>query len=183
MEAPEQDATEPAPPPVARKPLGLIAAFVLVTAAGIAAGAYAGWLDQQRQLLQIQLSQSERRILDLREALTRAEVAVQEKQAALATRDAALAEATQPDLPVRVSFRPAWMGQGMVATLRNVAGEPLSLMVEVRDPQAHRSKSFAFDVRPGASADIGHAQGWLVTSGQSLRVAATGYKTVTAFAP
>lgn len=169
--------------PAARKPLGRIAAFVLVIAAAIAAAAYAGWLGQQRELLQAQLAQSERRILDLREQLTRAEVAVQEKRAALATRDAALAQATQPDLPVRVSFRPAWMGQGMVATLRNVATQPLSLMVEVRDPGAHRSKAFAFDVNPGDSADIGHAQGWLVTSGQSLKVAASGYKSITAFAP
>jgi hypothetical protein len=182
MEAPEENATD-ATTPAARKPLGLIAALVVIAVAGIAAGAYAGWLDRQRQLLQLELSQDERRMLDLREALTRAEVAVQEKQAAVATRDAALAEATQPDLPVRVSFRPAWMGQGMVATLRNVAAQPISLMVEVRDPQAQRSKSFAFDIGPGASADIGHAQGWLVTSGQSLKVAASGYKTVTAFAP
>lgn len=178
------EASEPtAPTPVARTPIGLIAAFLLAVAAAIAAAAYAGWLGQQRELLQTELAQSERRILDLREELTRAEVAVQEKQAALATRDAALADATQPDLPVRVSFRPAWMGQGMVATLRNVATQPISLMVEVRDPLAHRSKSFAFDINPGASADIGHAEGWLVTSGQSLRVAATGYKSVTAFAP
>jgi hypothetical protein len=182
MEASAHDATEPTIPP-ARKPLGLIAAFVLVAGAAIAAGVYARWLDEQRQRLQLQLSQDERRILDLREALTCSEVAVQEKQAALATRDVALAEATQPDLPVRVSFRPAWMGQGMVATFRNEATEPISLMVEVRDPQVHRSKSFAFDINPGASADIGHAQGWLVSSGQSLRVAATGYKPVTAFAP
>lgn len=182
MEAPAQEATEPTTP-APRKPLGLIVAFVVVAGAAVAAGLYARWLDQQRQLLQTQVSQAERRNLDLREALTRAEVALQEKQAALATRDVALAEATQPDLPVRVSFRPAWMGQGMVATLRNVAAEPLTLMVEVRDPQAHRSKAFAFDIRPGGSADIGHAQGWLVTSGQSLKVAATGYKTVTAFAP
>ncbi len=108
---------------------------------------------------------------------------MQEREAALATRDAALAEATQPDLPVRVSFRPAWMGQGMVATLRNVTTHPLSLMVEIRDPDAHRTKDFALDVNPGGSADIGHAQGWLVTSGQSIRVGATGYKSVTAFAP
>jgi len=186
-EAPEAteaiEPTEASATPAARAPIGLIAAFVLVVIAAIAAAAYAGWLGQQRELLQTQLAQSERRILDLREELTRAEVAVQEKQAALATRDAALAEATQPDLPVRVSFRPAWMGQGMVATLRNVATQPISLMVEVRDPTAHRSKSFAFDINPGASADIGHAEGWLVTSGQSLKVAASGYKSVTAFAP
>jgi hypothetical protein len=182
-EAPEETTESTIPTPAARAPIGLIAAFVLVVAAAVAAAAYAGWLGQQRELLQTELAQSDRRMLDLREQLTRAEVAVQEKQAALATRDAALAEATQPDLPVRVSFRPAWMGQGMVATFRNVATQPISLMVEVRDPVAHRSKSFALDINPGGSADIGHAEGWLVTSGQSLRVAATGYKSVTAFAP
>lgn len=186
MDEPAPDATEPAVEsaiPVARKPIGLIVALVLVTAAAGAAAGYASWLGQQRELLLSQVAQQERSVLDLREQLTRAEVAVQEKQAALATRDAALADATQPDLPVRVSFRPAWMGQGMVATLRNVAAQPISLMVEVRDPGAHRSKSFAFDINPGDSADIGHAQGWLVTSGQSLRVAATGYRSLTAFAP
>ncbi len=182
MDQPAHEASEPKTSG-ARKPLGLIAAFVLIATAAITAAAYAGWLAQQRELLQIELARSERRALELREALTRAEVAVQEKQAALTTRDAALAEATQPDLPVRVSFRPAWMGQGMVATLRNVAAQPLSLMVEVRDPVAHLSKSFAFDINPGASADIGHAQGWLMTSGQSLEVGASGYKSVTAFAP
>ncbi len=169
--------------PAGRKPLGLIAAFILVAAAAIGAGAYAGWLGQQRELLQAQIGQNDRKILELREQLTRVEVALQERQSALNTRDAALAEATQPDLPVRVSFRPAWMGQGMVATLRNTATQPISLMVEVRDPTAHRSKSFAFDIGAGGSADIGHAQGWLVTSGQSLKVAATGFKSVTAFAP
>jgi hypothetical protein len=169
--------------PASKGSLGLIAAFLLVTAGAIGAAAYAGWQGQQRELLQAQLAQSDRKILDLRERLTRAEVSLQEKQAALATRDVALAEATQPDLPVRVSFRPAWMGQGMVATLRNVAAQPISLMVEVRDPSAHRSKSFALDIGPEGSADIGHAQGWLVTSGQSLKVAASGYKSVLAFAP
>jgi hypothetical protein len=162
---------------------GWIAAFLFVIVAAIVAAGYAGWLGRQRELLQAQAAADERTILDLREQLTRAEVSLQEKQAALATRDVALADATQPDLPVRVSFRPAWMGQGMVITLRNDASEPLSLRVEIQDPSAHRSKAFALDVSPGGTADIGHAQGWLAASGQTITVAATGYKSVTAFAP
>jgi hypothetical protein len=71
----------------------------------------------------------------------------------------------------------------MVATLRNEATRPLSLMVEVVDSRAHRSKSFALDISPGNSAEIGHAQGWLVTSGQSVKVAATGYRSIMAFPP
>src|SRR5437868_4166057 len=49
-----------------RKPIGLVAAFLLVTACAIGAAAYAGWLGQQRELLQTQLGQSDRKILDLR---------------------------------------------------------------------------------------------------------------------
>src|SRR5271169_2935365 len=78
---------------------------------------------EERVHLQTQLASQERKVLDLREQLTKAEVAVQEKDAALASREVALADATQPELPVRVSFRPAWMGQGMVASFRNMGSQ------------------------------------------------------------
>jgi hypothetical protein len=166
-----------------RKPVALIVALVLAIAAVGAAAAYAQWLAQERARLQAQLAGQERKILDLREQLTKAEVALQEKDAALASREVALADATQPELPVRVSFRPAWMGQGMVASFRNVGNQQLTLMVEFRDSNLRTSRDFAIVVEPGASAEVGHPQGWLVSSGQSVRVSASGFKSVTAFAP
>ncbi|HEY3786900.1 MAG TPA: hypothetical protein VGL55_16620 [Steroidobacteraceae bacterium] len=166
-----------------RRPIGLIVALIIATLGCLAVAGYARWLMQQRTSLQAQLVDEQRHVLDLREQLTRSEVAVQEKDAALASRDVALAEATQPDLPVRVSFRPAWMGQGMVASFRNVGNQQLTLMIEFRDSNQHASRDFALVVDPGASADVGHAEGWLVNSGQSVRVSASGYKSVTAFAP
>jgi hypothetical protein len=166
-----------------RRPFGLVVGLILALVAAAGLSGYAQWLAQERVHLQTQLAAQERKILDLREQLTRAEVAVQEKDAALASREVALAEATQPELPVQVSFRPAWMGQGMVATFRNVGTEQLTLMVEFRDPNLRASRDFAIVVEAGASADVGHPQGWLVSSGQSVRVAASGYKSVTAFAP
>jgi len=169
--------------PATGRPVGLIVLLVLSLLAAGGAWAYARWLQQQRSELQGQLAATERRMLELREQLTRSEIAVQEKDAALASREIALANATQPELPVRVSFRPAWMGQGMVATFQNVASQQLTLMIEFRDPGRQLSRDFALVVAAGASADVGHAQGWLVTSGQSVRVAASGYKSVTAFAP
>jgi hypothetical protein len=182
MRMAKMDTPNPAGPPVKRSILLLVAlALAVVAAAGI--GARAQWLAQDRLHLQTLLAGEQRKVLDLREQLTKAEVAVQEKDAALATRDAALAEATQPELPVRVSFRPAWMGQGMVASFRNVGTQQLTLMVEFRDSNLRSQRDFAFVVDAGATADVGHAQGWLVNSGQSVRVAASGYKTVTAFAP
>ena len=166
-----------------KKPVALIAALVLAILAVAAVAAYAQWLAQERAHLQTQLASQERKVLDLREQLTRAEVAVQEKDAALASREVALADATQPELPVRVSFRPAWMGQGMVASFRNVGTQQLTLMVEFRDSSLRSSRDFAIVVEAGATAEVGHPQGWLVNSGQSVRVAASGFKSVTAFAP
>jgi hypothetical protein len=148
-----------------------------------AVGAYAQWVEKERAHLQTQLASQDRKVLDLREQLTRAEVAVQEKDAALASREVALADATQPELPVRVSFRPAWMGQGMVASFRNVGTQQLTLMVEFRDSNLRSSRDFAIVVEAGANAEVGHSQGWLVSSGQSVRVSASGFKSVTAFAP
>ena len=177
------DDLTPELPAGTRKPVGLI--FLLLLAIGAAAGAaaYAHWLEQQRASLQTQLAGAERRVLDLRERLTKAEVAVQEKDAALASREVALADATQPELPVRVSFRPAWMGQGMVASFRNVGSQQLTLMVEFRDANLRASRDFALVVDAGGTAEVGHPQGWLVNSGQSVRVSASGFKSVTAFAP
>jgi hypothetical protein len=166
-----------------KKPVALIVALVLAILAVAAVGAYAQWLAQERVHLQTQLAGEERKVLDLREQLTRAEVAVQEKDAALASREVALADATQPELPVRVSFRPAWMGQGMVASFRNVGNQQLTLMVEFRDSSLRSSRDFAIVVDAGATAEVGHPQGWLVSSGQSVRVSASGFKSVTAFAP
>jgi hypothetical protein len=177
------DDVNPDVPVRPRQPVALLVALILAIAAALAAAAYANWSAQERLALQARLAETERRVLDLREQLTRAEVAVQEKDAALASREVALADATQPELPVQVSFRPAWMGQGMVATFRNVGTEQLTLMVEFRDPDLKASRDFALVVEPGATAEVGHPQGWLVNSGQSVRVAASGFRSVTAFAP
>jgi hypothetical protein len=167
----------------AKKPVALIVALLLAILGAVAVGTYAQSLLDERVRLQSQLASQERKVLDLREQLTKAEVAVQEKDAALASREVALADATQPELPVRVSFRPAWMGQGMVASFRNVGNQQLTLMVEFRDSSLKSSRDFAIVVDAGASAEIGHPQGWLVSSGQSVRVSASGFKSVTAFAP
>lgn len=166
-----------------KKPVALIVALLLAILAVVGVGTYAQSLLEERAHLQTQLASQERKILDLREQLTKAEVAVQEKDAALASREVALADATQPELPVRVSFRPAWMGQGMVASFRNVGTQQLTLMVEFRDSSLKSSRDFAIVVEAGATAEVGHPQGWLVSSGQSVRVSASGFKSVTAFAP
>jgi hypothetical protein len=159
--------------------IGVVALVLLL----IAAGAYALWLNNDRARLQQQVLQQSIHMVELRERLTRAEVSLQEKTAALATRDAALAEANKPMVPVRVTFRLAWMGQGLVASIRNVTDGPLNVIAELREPGTESARSVSLALDANGTTEIGYAQGWTITSGQSVTVAASGYRSVTAFAP
>jgi len=149
----------------------------------VAAAALALWLANDRTLLQRQVLQQSLQVLELRERLTKTELALQEKTAALASRDAALAEANRPVLPVRVTFRLAWMGQGLVASIRNVTAQPLNVIAELRDADTDVVRNVSLALDANGTTEIGYAQGWTITSGQSVTVASSGYRSVTAFAP
>jgi hypothetical protein len=160
--------------------IGLVL-LVLALAAAIAA---AYWLNTERTQLQHQIIQQSLQVLELREKLTRTEVTLQERTAALATRDAALAEANRPVIPVRVAFRLAFMGQGLVASIRNVADRPLNVIAELRDTgSGDPSRTVSLALAANSATEIGYAQGWTITSGQSISVSSSGYRSVTAFAP
>jgi hypothetical protein len=179
----EQDASPAAEAPgTGRSALAVVGVVALVLML-IAAGAFALWLENDRTRLQQQVLQQSIQMVELRERLTKAEVSLQEKTAALATRDAALAEANKPVLPVRVTFRLAWMGQGLVATIRNVTDGPLNVIAELREPGTEFARSMSLALDSKGTTEIGSAQGWTITSGQSVTVAAGGYRSVTAFAP
>ncbi len=156
---------------------------MLLVGALAAAIGYAYWLNNERTQLQHQLIQQGLQVLELREKLTRTEVALQERTAALATRDAALAEANRPVIPVRVTFRLAFMGQGLVASIRNVTDRPLNVIAELRDAGSEPSRTISLALGANAATEIGYAQGWTITSGQSISVSSSGFRSVTAFAP
>jgi len=166
-----------------RRPWLLLFTLLLSLSALVVASFAIQRLQRERDQLQRELTAETSRGLDLREQLTRVEITLQEREAALASREAALAEATKPELPVRVSFRPAWMGQGMVATIRNVADRPLNVIAEFRDSSASHTREFSLALDAKGSAEIGLAQGWTVAPGQSVTVAASGYRSIKAFAP
>jgi hypothetical protein len=159
--------------------IGLIAMVLIL----IATGAVAWWLYNDRTRLQQQVLHQSMQMLELREQLTKVEVALQEKTAALASRDVALVEANRPVLPVRVTFRLAWMGQGLVATIRNVTDRPLNVIAELRETGTDAVRNVSLALEAHGTTEIGYAQGWTIMSGQSLTVAASGYRSVTAFAP
>jgi hypothetical protein len=157
--------------------------LVLLTLSLVAAIAAAFWLNTERERLQHQLVQQSLQVLELRERLTRTEVTLQERTAAIATRDAALTEANRPVIPVRVTFRLAFMGQGLVASIRNITDRPLNVIAELRDAGAEPARTISLPLESNAVTEIGYAQGWTITSGQSITVSSSGFRSVTAFAP
>ncbi len=157
--------------------------LVLLVLALAAAIGFAYWLNTERTRLQHQMIQQSLQVLELREKLTRTEVALQERNAALATRDAALAEANRPVIPVRVTFRLAFMGQGLVASIRNVTDRPLNVIAALHDAGAEPSRTISLALAANSAIEIGYAQGWTISSGQSISVSSSGYRSVTAFAP
>lgn len=171
---------EPAVPSKSALATAGVAVLILLL---IAAAACALYLAYDRARLEEQVLQQSTQLLELRERLTKAEVALQEKTAAVATRDAALAEANKPLVPVRVTFRLAFMGQGLVATLRNVSPNPLHVIAELREPGSEATQSISLALEPNGSTEIGYQQGWTIRSGESITVTASGYRSVTAFAP
>jgi hypothetical protein len=179
----EHDVETAAPSSGGARSVLAVAGIVVLVLALLAAIAVSLWLANERTALQQQVVQQSIQMLDLRERLTKAEVSLQEKTAALATRDAALAEANKPVLPVRVAFRLAFMGQGLVATIKNVSDSPLNVIAELREPGSETSRSVSLALDANGTTEIGYAQGWTITSGQSITVAASGYRAVTAFAP
>ena len=149
----------------------------------IAASAAAYWLHNERTRLQQQLVQQSLQTLELREKLTRVEVTLQERNAAVATRDAALAEANRPVIPVRVTFRLAFMGQGLVASIRNTTDRPINVIADLRDTRTESTRTLSLALDANGATEVGYAQGWTITSGQSVTVSSSGFRSVTAFAP
>jgi len=173
----------PLEPQITQRSFFATAGVLLLLLILVGAAALAWWLYNDRIRLQQQVLQQSIQMLELRERLTKAEVSLQEKKAALATRDAALADANKPLVPVRVAFRAAFMGQGFVATVRNITDGPLNVIAELREPGSEATRSVSLALDPNGTTEIGYAQGWTITSGQSINVAASGYRSVTAFAP
>jgi hypothetical protein len=57
------------------------------------------------------------------------------------------------------------------------------VIAELREPGKEETRSLSLALDPNGTTEIGYAQGWTITSGQSLTVAASGYRSVTVFAP
>lgn len=85
-------------------------------------------------------------------------------------------EQSLPDLPVKVAFRGAMMGPGMVLQVKNTSERPLMAMVKLQNPTTHQEKSFRIDVDNKGMAELGHKEGWVLASGDTVELSNAAYR-------
>jgi len=81
-----------------------------------------------------------------------------------------------PDLPTRVSFRPALIGSGLVAQIQNFGATELVIAATAKSAATNQQKSWRLVIAPGKSANIGHMEGWSFADGDELELVESGYR-------
>ena len=87
----------------------------------------------------------------------------------------------QPDLPIRFTFRNAFMGNTKVLQLTNYSNN--HIRVNVSSDFEGRKQSRTIDLTPRILNEIGQKQGFPFKSGDSVTIEAKGYRSLTKSVP
>lgn len=85
--------------------------------------------------------------------------------------------AKKPDLPVSVSIRQAMAGPGLVAQFTNQSTRFLSVIATFHNPTTNQEMSIRLDLAPNLKQEIGHLEGWTLSSGDLITVQHNDYAT------
>lgn len=86
-------------------------------------------------------------------------------------------EQSLPALPIEVKFRNALLGPGMVLQVQNKSDKPLMAVVSLSNPTTQQEKSFRLDISPNGDKEVGHVEGWVLASGDKIKVSNASYQT------
>ncbi|MEY8689434.1 MAG: zinc-ribbon domain-containing protein [Leptothrix sp. (in: b-proteobacteria)] len=85
-------------------------------------------------------------------------------------------EANLPIMPVEVKFRPALVGPGLVLIVNNTSDRYLSFIVNIKNPTTKSEQTYRVDAAPHQAAEVGHKEGWILASGDELKILHNEYK-------
>lgn len=91
-----------------------------------------------------------------------------EANARISDVNAALQQASKRDLPVSVSFRPALLGSGLVATFKNNSSQTLEVAAVFSSPSTGQQKQTNLVIPPSGVQEIGYAEGWPFAAGNHV---------------
>ena len=100
---------------------------------------------------------------------------LQEAQTQIGKLNAELSK--KPALPVKIAFRKAVLGSGLVAQFSNESSKELLFKLTVTNPTLNTTKEFHVRVSGDRIAsEIGHAEGWAFSSGDVLTLSHNDYE-------
>lgn len=120
----------------------------------------------------------------------RAQAGTEQRQAATARRrvsnaqqqlpnpQAELGAESRPELPLRLSFRDAWLGSGKRAVLENLSDSTLEVVLDVQNPRTGAHFRRAYVINPLALGEIRQTQGRPFASGQLVTVSNPRYRPI-----
>jgi uncharacterized coiled-coil protein SlyX len=113
---------------------------------------------------------AEKYLAETRAQLTEKTREIEQLQAQLdyAAQDFNTLASQKPGLPVVVSFRPSYLGQGMVAEIQNTSPRFLTAVLVARNPTLSTVRRFNLELPPEATVAFGHLEGWRFASGDEL---------------
>jgi hypothetical protein len=76
----------------------------------------------------------------------------------------------KPPMPVEITFRPSYIGLGLVAVFNNSSDRTLTLVLVMRNPTLATARRFSLELSPHASDSFGYFEGWKFASGDELMV-------------
>jgi hypothetical protein len=81
----------------------------------------------------------------------------------------------KPELPISVSFRPAILGQGLVAQFRNNSGAALEVELTLNRPATNTYQREVLEL-PAGLTEIGPLQNWTFVPGQQVKLANVSFR-------
>lgn len=92
-------------------------------------------------------------------------------------------EQSLPLLPIEVQFRKALLGPGLVLRVQNTSDRALVALVKLKNPTTTEGKSFRLDMPARGVTEVGHKEGWVLGSGDTLEVSNAAFRTWTGSIP
>ncbi len=157
--------------------IAIVVLAIAVVAAGLAAGIY---FNRSRSL--------EERLTAASGELEQTKIELKRLQEALEQSKAELARAREvldrkPPMPIQITTRRAFLGEGLVLTFRNNSARMLAVEVKLTNPTFNKTRTFELVINPGLVKEISYAEGWPGASGDLVEVMHQDYDTLKATIP
>jgi hypothetical protein len=128
--------------------------------------------------LKTQLGSAQAHANDLQQQLASSQQQSSSQQQQLQDAQAQLSAESRPDLPIRVGFRRALLGQGEVGMFQNLSNRVLEVTLDVNSPATGASMHHNYVLNPRGLLQVGPLEHWAFAPGQKIELSNPGFRPI-----